>query len=204
MTINLKAEKRGDIDQTDAQYILGVLYGQGIENQNLKIKRLDMEKTLSLAGESSLIDLEIDGQIVKVLIKDTQFEPIKNRLRHVDFYQVNMSKKVKAEVPLHFFGEAKAIKELGGMLIKNIHELEVECLPSDLVAHIDIDLAFFDEMPKSLKLSDVVLPKGIELDADSEEVIAMVVEPIAEVAEVPTAKDGAKDEKEAPKTEDKK
>jgi len=185
MEFKLKAEKREKNEKLAADFIPAVLYGKGIENQSLKLKKVDFEKAFSGAGESNLIDLDLGNGSVKVLVKDSQRDVLKYTFTHVDFYQVNMKEKIVTEIPLHFTGEAKAVKELGGMLMKEINELEVECLPSDLVDHIDIDISVLKTFDDVITIGDLVLPKGLELEHNNaEDVIVMVVEPKAEAEEV--------------------
>jgi len=185
MEFKLKAEKRAKNEKLAADFIPAVLYGKGVENQSLKLKKVDFEKAFNGAGESNLIDLDFGNGSVKVLVKDSQRDVLKYTFTHVDFYQVNMKEKITTEIPLHFTGEAKAVKELGGMLMKEINELEVECLPSDLVDHIDIDISVLNTFDDVITIGDLVLPKGLELaHNNAEDVIAKVVEPKAEVEEV--------------------
>jgi large subunit ribosomal protein L25 len=185
MEFKLKAEKRVKNEKLAADFIPAVLYGKGVENQSLKLKKVDFEKAFSTAGESNLIDLDLGNGSVKVLVKDSQRDVLKYTFTHVDFYQVNMKEKITTEIPLHFTGEAKAVKELGGMLMKEINELEVECLPSDLIDHIDIDISVLKTFDDVITIGDLALPKGLELaHNNAEDVIAMVVEPKAEVEEV--------------------
>lgn len=184
MEFKLKAEKRVKNEKLAADFIPAVLYGKGVENQSLKLKKVDFEKAFNGAGESNLIDLDLGTGIVKVLVKDLQRDVLKYTFTHVDFYQVNMKEKITTEIPLHFIGEAKAIKELGGMLMKEINELEVECLPTDLVDHIDIDISVLATFDDVITIGDLVLPKGLELEHNNaEDVIAMVVEPKAQEVE---------------------
>lgn len=184
MEFKLKAEKRAKNEKLAADFIPAVLYGKGVENQSLKLKKVDFEKAFSGAGESNLIDLDLGTGVVKVLVKDLQRDVLKYTFTHVDFYQVNMKEKITTEIPLHFIGEAKAIKELGGMLMKEINELEVECLPTDLVDHIDIDISVLATFDDVITIGDLVLPKGLKLEHNNaEDVIAMVVEPKAQEVE---------------------
>jgi len=116
---------------------------------------------------------------------------MKNFLTHADFYQVNMKEKITTEIPLHFIGEAKAIKELGGTLIKDMDSLEVECLPSDLVDHIDVDISVLNTYDDAIRVSDLQLPKGITMVHHTNEMIAAVKEPKVEVEEPVAATEAA-------------
>jgi len=207
--IKLSAKTRSKGEKIVIDYIPAVVYGKGIETQSLNVKRSEFEKMFKVAGESNLINLEHEGQTVKVLIKDIQRNVVKNFVTHIDFYQVNMKEKIKAEIPLHFSGESKAIKELGGTLIKDMDTVEVECLPGDLIDHIDVDISVLNTFDDAIRLNDIKLPQGVELASQTNEMIAAVREPKVEVEETPVvaAEESASTEEkkgEDSKEEDKK
>ncbi len=179
MSINLKAEKRDLQQKLDPNfYVPGVLYGKNIENINLKVKKNEFEKAWELAGESNLIELKInDTDSVKVIIKDVQYEPVKYIPIHVDFYQVNMKEKITTEIPLEFIGESKAVKELGGLLMKYTDVVEVKCLPGDLLDHIDVDISLLNSFEDSIHMKDLKLPESMELLRDPEEIVVNVIAP---------------------------
>lgn len=195
MEIKLTAQLREKNEKLGPDFMPAVLYGKGLDNKNLKLRKVDFEKSFRTAGESNLIDLDFGSGSVKVLVKDVQHDVMKNFLTHADFYQVNMKEKITTEIPLHFIGEAKAIKELGGTLIKDMDSLEVECLPSDLVDHIDVDISVLNTYDDAIRVSDLKLPKGIVLVRHTNEMIAAVKEPkveeepvvVAEAAVAPAA-----------------
>ncbi len=184
MELKLQAEKRLDNEKLAPDFIAAVIYGKGITNQNLKLKRVTFEKMYALAGESNLIDLDFGDGVIKVLVKDTQRDVLKNTFTHVDFHQVNMKEKITTEIPIHFIGESKAVRELGGMLMKEINILDVECLPSDLIDHVDVDVSVLATYEDVVRISDLVLPKGMRLIKNSpEDVVVVVVEPKVQVEE---------------------
>lgn len=188
MEIKLIAQARELKEKLAKEIIPAVLYGPGLANQNLKLRRVDLEKAVKAGGESTLVELEIDGEkSVKVLLKDLQFHPLKNTLRHVDLYQVDMKKKITTEIPLQFVGESKAVKELGGMLIKNMDAIEVECLPSDMISSLDIDISVLKEIHDSIKVGDLKLPTTMHILNDLDTDIATVVEQAAEEVVAPVA-----------------
>lgn len=158
-------------------FILANVYGSGSESKNLKVKKSDFEKAFAVAGESNLIDLSIDGkESHKVIVKDYQADPVKGSILHVDFYQVNMKEKITTEIPLHFIGESRAVKEQGATLSKNIDKVEVECLPGDLVNSIDVDLSVLVNVHDAIRLHDLKLPAGVELASDTNEVVIIAIE----------------------------
>jgi len=91
-----------------------------------------------------------------------------------------MKEKIHAEVPLNFIGESPAVLNMEGILITNKDSIEVECLPSDLVSEIDVDISVLDDFEKNIKVEDLKIPTGIEILDDIEEVVVTVQEPRSE------------------------
>lgn len=205
MEIKLKAEKRKKKEELNKDSVAGVVYGLGVESEPLKMNLNEFLKVYSLAGESNLIKLSLDGQEKNVLVKEIQKHPIKNFIIHVDFYQVDMSRTVVTDIPLEFIGESKAVKELGGLLIKSLSQLSVECLPGDLVDHIDVDISSIQELGQALHVKDIKVPASLKVLVHPNDPVATVVEPKEElvaqaepkVAEAPVA------EKKEEKSKDK-
>ncbi len=199
MELKLLAEIRTKNEKLAPDQLAGILYGRGLESVQIKLNYNVFNKLFTEAGESNLISLSLDGQEFPVLVKAIQKDVLKNTFIHVDLYKVNMKEKVRAEVPLEFVGESKAVKELSGVFIANIDEISVECLPADLVDHIDVDISSLNEFGDLLRLSDVHLPKGMEiLHHEGNEVVCVVEEPKKVVAEaVVTAEAAAAPTEEA-------
>lgn len=203
MDLKLSAQKREKNEKMAADFLAAIVYGKGLENRSIKINRIEFEKIFLQAGETNLINLDIDGKVAKVLVKDMQKDPVKDFVTHVDFYEVNMKEKVTADVPLKFVGESKAVKELGGILIKEVHEIKVECLPGDLVDHLVVDITILETLDGIIKIGDIKLPKGMELLLDPETTIALIAEPKVQEEVAPEATEEAKTD-EAEKKEEKK
>lgn len=159
----------------------GVIYGHGTENKNVMADYNSFAKAFKAAGESTLLDLEIEGDgTVKALVKDWQVDPLSNRYTHVDFYQVNLKEKLKTEIALNFVGESPAVKALGGSLVKTLDSVLVECLPTDLVNHIDVDISGLKEFDQMIAVKDLVVPPGIEILENADEVLVKVEAPMTE------------------------
>lgn len=158
-----------------------VLYGHGITAQNITVAMNDLDRVLRSAGESTLIDLAVDGgAAVPVLIHDAQYDAVKHQIIHVDFYQVNMKEKITTDIRLVFTGESAAVKGLGGTLVTSLEELEVRCLPTDLVSEITVDITPLATFEDKLTVANIVVPAGIEVLTDPEVTIATVAAPRAE------------------------
>lgn len=190
--INLSAAKRDEKEGIKKiiteGYIPAVLYGPGTAPTSLKVRDIDFGKVFAMAGESQLINLAIDnGQAVKALVKDIQKDVIKNKTIHIDFYQVDMNKKITAMIPLRFVGESKAVKELGATLVKSMDEIEVECLPGNLIDKLEIDLSALKEFDDAIRINQIKLPSGMELTAETDEVVISALPPLKEEVEAPVA-----------------
>lgn len=139
-----------------------VVYGAGTATESLTLVPRDFLKLYKEAGESSLIDLTVDGKDSgKVLVQDVQVDPVSDRIIHVDLRRVDMNKPINAPVILRFIGEAPIIKSSGGTLVTTINTVEVRCLPKDLVSHIDVDISGIISYEIVLKIKDLKLPEGV-------------------------------------------
>lgn len=161
--------------------IPAVLYGHNVKGKMVSVPEIPFTKVFQKAGESSLIDLAIGSEpAVKVLVYDIQKDPLTEAFTHVDFYQVDMTEKLTTEIPLKFVGESRAMKELAGILVKSVNELNVRCLPGDLVHEIEVDISPLVTFDDAIKISDIILPPGIEALNNANDVIATVTAPISE------------------------
>jgi large subunit ribosomal protein L25 len=184
MTMNLKLEslsRNGDENTKEivkSGFVPAIVYGPHLKaNKLVKIKASSLAKAFVAAGESTLIDLSIDGKEEgKVLFKDDQRDILSNSIIHVDLYEVDMKKEIHANIVLNFIGSPAAVETEGGVLVKSIDEIEVKCLPGALVNHIDIDLSVLAHIHDVIKLSDLKLPEGMKLTAENDDVVATVTE----------------------------
>jgi len=168
-----KERKEGEIP--------AVLYGHGITNQNLSVDSLTFERVYEQAGESTIIALDTGaGKPVNVLIHDLQKDPLSNQVTHIDFFQVRMDEKIDTEVAFDFIGEAPAVKEFGGVLVRNMESLQISCLPADLPGHVTIDLSTLTTYDDRIIVSDLSLGDKITLHIPDTTVIALVAPPRTE------------------------
>lgn len=182
MSIKIVALKRDLSEKIDKnKAIPAVLYGNKVENIHLLLNKVEFDKVYAKAGESNLLDLEVGDLKSKVIIKDVAYHPVKHTPIHVDLYQVNMKEKISASIPLIFLGEPKAVKELGGLLMKYTDEVEVKCLPGDLIDHIDVDVSGLNTFEDSIHMEDLNLPASMELMREKDEIVVNVIAPKAEV-----------------------
>lgn len=161
--------------------IPAVIYGNNKENSTVTLDAKEFTKAFASAGHSAIVELKLDeGAGENVLIQDIDMDPVRNEISHADFYRVNMNKTIRTEVPLHFIGESPAVFQQEGSLFKNIEEVEVETLPANLPPHIEIDISILDDFSKSIHISDIKAPEGVEILEDAEQLICKVDPPRSE------------------------
>lgn len=164
-----------------AGQVPAVLYGHGIKAQSVAVNGRQFTKVLKAAGFSSLVSLKFaDGKDHTVIVRDIQTHPLKGTITHADFYQVRMDEAIEAKVPLRFTGEAIAVKDLGGVLVRNTDEVEISALPADLPHDIEVDISALSNFAAVIRVSDLKLPKGVELKQNPGDVIALVQAPRSE------------------------
>jgi large subunit ribosomal protein L25 len=194
MTLKLSANLRQDLGKKSARIreagkIPAVIYGHKFKNVNLELGYVEFEKILAAAGESTVVDVAIDGQpAVKAIISDVQYEPTKGRIWHVDLHQINMKEKINAHVELKFISESRAVKEENGVVVHNISELEIRCLPADLLHEVIVDISRLGTLDDVITIKDLNIPANIEvLHHHADDVVASVAKHREEKIEEPVA-----------------
>jgi large subunit ribosomal protein L25 len=186
MTVTLKANPRAKKEPVDrATQVLGVVYGPKQEALSLSVERATFEKLYKDAGESTIISLEGLGEPMDVLIHDVTFDPVRNAVRHVDFYAIERGKEITVDVPLEFVG-TPAVDENDGVLTKVLHELEITCRPAKLPHSIEVDVSILAAVDAQIKVKDLALPEGVKAENDPEDVVA-IISVIEEEPEEPAA-----------------
>ncbi len=173
----LEAQKR-DIKENlnnlrKGGFIPAVVYGPKQEALSIKINTIAFLKAYREAGESTVVELSVDGDTHEVLIQEVDREAIKGSVLHADFYAIEKGKKVSVHVPLEFVGEAPAEK-LGGVVVKVMHEIEVEAMPKDLPHEIEVSIESLVDMDSQIHASDLKMPNGVTLISEPEEVIVLI------------------------------
>ena len=162
-------------------HIPAVLYGYGISPHPVQVEARAFEKIWKEAGESTLISLELEsGSRQTVLINDVSRDVLQGTPIHADFYAVRMDRPIEAHIPLVFTGEAEAVKALGGVLVKVVHELEIRALPKDLPHEIEVDITPLRAFEDQIFVKDITLPPGVEVLVDAEQAVALVEAPRTE------------------------
>lgn len=170
----------------------GVLYGHHREPQPLVLDGRDFDRLIEhYAAETTVVELTVDGQSVRTLIREIQRHPFKRQVLHVDFQALVAGEKVMVDVPIVLVGIPEGVRLNGGTLDQVMRELTVEVDPSDIPNHVDVDVSALN-VGDSLHVSDINLPPGVEVQDDPETTICVVVPPrVAEEVAAPVEEEAA-------------
>ncbi|MEA2007257.1 MAG: 50S ribosomal protein L25 [Patescibacteria group bacterium] len=176
--IRKKEQKRTD----QKNMVPAILYGKDMENSMLWIDQKIFNKILKDAGESTIIDLIVEGQKEphKVLVYDLQNDPISDEYTHIDFFRVKMDEEIVTEVELVFVGEASAVKEQGGVLVKNVDSVNVRCLPADLPGSITVDITSLKTFEDHIYIKDLEVSDKVNIEIDENTLVVLVSPPRSE------------------------
>lgn len=157
--------------------IPAVVYSADLPTRAIQVQERLLYQTLQSAGSTTLIDLFVDGEPepYMVLAREVQRDVLTGNLLHVDFYQVRLTEKVKTTPRLEFVGESPLDGSSHAVIIYNMNEIEVECLPTDLIRSIPVDLTTLQNVDDSIFVSDLPVPSGVTVLADPDDVVVSVV-----------------------------
>lgn len=183
--------------------IPAVFYGKKQEATPISLETLAFERVYAEAGESTIISLNDGKEDHDVLIHEVQYHPVTDQILHVDFYVIERGKALTVSVPLNFVGEAPGEKV--GVLLKTMHEVEIETLPRDLPQHIDVDLSALAELHSKITIADLVMPNGVTILESPEDTVASIAQQDEESLDEPVEAidmDSVGDSEEKGKKED--
>jgi len=184
----LKAKIRKDLGKKvkalRKQGILpAVLYGPKIKNFSIELDSKEFENIYKEAGGSSLISLEIENDKFSVLIHEVKKDPLTGKPIHADFYQPILTEEVEATVSIVFEGEALAVNELDGTLVREISEIQVKALPQNLPHEIKVNIDGLKTFDDEILVKDLKLPEGVTVQKDQNDIVALVTPPETEKIE---------------------
>lgn len=164
-------------------FIPAVFYGRKEKSTPIAVKKNEFEKLFKEAGESTVITLSGDFGSVDAMIHEVTRDPITGTVQHADFYAVEKDKKITIHVPVEFNGVSPAVKELGGILVKVLHEVEVEALPGNLPHSLSVNIESLVDFDSHVVAGDIALPSGVSMITKSDEIVASVSKPKEETEE---------------------
>lgn len=155
-------------------HIPAVVYGPKQEPLAISLEEKVFDKVRREAGESTIIELSGLAEPIEVLIKEIDFDPVKLRMQHVDFYAFERGKDMTTTVAIELVGEAPAEKNNVGSVTKVLQEITVTCRPSALPSHIDADISGMDTADSKVTVADLPVLEGVTYDAEPDETVAVV------------------------------
>lgn len=177
--------------------IPAILYGQGKDPLSLTLEPRVLEKLLKDEGHNALVDLEGAGVGSRtVLVKSLQRHPVRGNLIHADFFEINATETITVSITLHLVGTPVGVSMDGGIVDHQLREVELDCLPRAIPESIDIDISEL-ELGDTLHVSDLVLPKNVEMKTHSELAVVSVVAPRVEEEVAPVVEGVEGEEGEA-------
>jgi large subunit ribosomal protein L25 len=198
--ILLKVEKRKVVGRKvkklrNEGIIPANIYGADFKSLAVQLDAKEFAKVYLKAGETSLVELQLgkEKNSIPVLIHNVQIDPLEGHVLHVDFFKVNLKKKVTANVPLVLVGVSPAEKQGLGTLVQHINDVEVEALPTDLPENITVDISNLTEVDQAILIKDLEYDKKkVDLKVDPEEVVVKIeVQKVeVEVAPAPVPEEG--------------
>jgi len=152
------------------------LFGHGIESRALQCDTAKLQRVLTEAGETRLINLKLDSEKRPrpAIVREVRVDLLKGRLLHVDFYQVKMAEEVKVEVPVVLVGKAPALKLKQNSLVQELNTLVVECLPARIPASVELDISSLTESEQMMRVKDIKLEEEVTVLDDPELVVVKI------------------------------
>jgi len=164
----------------DKGQIPAVIYGKGMEDIPITIPERELKEILVReTGRNTIIKINIEGTGDKedhtVMIRDIQQDPLKGQLLHADFYEISLNKRIHTKVPVTFSGDCLGLRK-GGIIQHVTREVEMECLPSEIPEHLDIDITNLD-IGQRLTVADLKCNEGCRILTDAETVVVSIIAP---------------------------
>src|SRR3989344_738202 len=188
LTLEVKNREAGESADTlrESGFVPAVVYGAKEESRALSINARKLEHVWKEAGKTSVVRLAGIGEEKDTLIKDIQMHPVTGRILHADFYALEKGKKIQIAVPLEFVGEAPAEK-VGHIIVKALHEIEIEVTPQELPHNLPVDLTKLIEVGDHISAAQIALPSSATLITHGEDIIASVTAFVEEKEPEPVA-----------------
>ncbi|MBI5140389.1 MAG: 50S ribosomal protein L25 [Candidatus Vogelbacteria bacterium] len=161
-----------------------VVYGAGESALPLTVNSQEFVTVWKKAGESSVIKLDTDAGKKDVLVQDVSFHAVTGQPLHADFYLVKADQLIKVYIPIRFEGVAPAVKTFSGVMVKVLHEVEVEALPADLPHELVADVSGLEKLEDRVFVKNIKLPNGVTIVGSQDGVVALVSVGKDEVEEV--------------------
>jgi len=166
------------------------VFGKKMKSESVQADAKEFAAVYKEAGETGLVDLDLDGKIIPILIQNVHTN-FRGNVLHADFYQVDLTQKVKASVPVEVIGEPKAVVDKIGILMNIISEVEVEALPEELPENIQVNVEHLANIDDQITVADLKAPAGVTILTDVNQVVSKIGELITKEAAEQAAEEAA-------------
>ena len=185
LDVKARGEESADILRKNGT-VPAVFYGPKEASTAIVIDGLKLQHVWKEAGETTIVKLQGLGEDKDTLIHDVQFHPVTGSLLHADFYVLEKGKKIRISVPLEFEGAAPAEKA-GHVIVKAMHEVEIEVAPAELPHHLAVDMTKLIEVGDHITAAQITLPPSAELITEGTEIVASATAFVEEKEEITPA-----------------
>lgn len=205
--LKMQIEKRTEVGKNALKelrkdnIIPGVIYGKDEENLNVKVDLAEFLRVSGAGGTSSVLELDLEGETIPVIIKDLQRHPVKDQILHIDFQKLNMSEKVRLTIPVTLLNR-DSIKLQPSVLMQLLDQIEIECLPAHIPSAAEVDVQDMDfSTPIMVKDLDIASNENITILRDLDDVVCTLSQPSApaeaeEETDAPEATEAGGDEEQ--------
>lgn len=167
------------------------IYGRDFKSTAIQLPAKDFKKVYDIVHETGLVDVDLKGEIIPVLIKNVVLNTLTEEVLHADFHKVNLKEKTTAKIPVEAVGEPKAVSDKVGLLEQPMMELEVEALPTDLPEKVEVNVEGLSAVDEQILVSDLKLPAGVEALSEATQVVFKIGELVTKEMEEQMAADEA-------------
>lgn len=201
--LSLEVKERGNTNTDDLRrrgFVPAVVYGHKEKTATIAVDARQLERVWKEAGHTAVVTIKGSGSDKDTLLKEVQVHPVSGRIMHADFYALEKGKKIRLAIPLEFIGEAPAEKA-GHVLVKALHEIEIEVAPQELPHSLAVSLESLQNVGDHISAGDIALPQSASLITEGSETIVSVTEAVEEKPEpTPETEAGGEQNTEAAAT----
>lgn len=159
----------------------GIMYGRHVESTPILMDMREASKALYKMSASSIVTVVLDGKEYPSLVREKQRNYILGTLKHVDFQVVSMKEKIRTMVTVELIGISPAVKNMNGVVVQNLNEIEVEALPQDLPERLELDLSVLENIGDSMLVKDLKVAGDVAILTDLEEAVVVITGSAQEV-----------------------
>ncbi|RJQ09353.1 MAG: 50S ribosomal protein L25 [Dehalococcoidia bacterium] len=152
------------------------IYGRAQESVAVQLPYVEARDLLNAHGLNTLINIQVEGEMQTrpVVVRNVELEPVNRKILHLDMYQVDLSRIIKATIPVTITGEAPAVHKFGGVLIHALDHIEVEGLPHSIPEHLEVSVTGLIEIGDHIQVKDLRVPPGLKLHASPDQGVVAV------------------------------